>query len=312
MYISYRYLAHGPDIPFLSLSFKIGESTASSILHEVCYVLWEELEGVYLPQLTTEDWLQKAEDFYKLWDLPNCCGAVDGKHVNIQCPSNGGSRFFNYKGQHSINLMGVCDAHCRFLAVDVGAYGGNSDGGVFASSEFGRRLLNDTLNLPNAARLPNSNVEIPHYLVGDAAFPLKCNLMRPYPGKCLPEIRDNFNKRLSRARRTIENTFGIMVARWRVLKNNLIMEPKYAEKVVLAAVVLHNFLMTANDDAYCSPAYTDTIDSEGEIVTQGGWRNDSQPLDRLSGLYRGNNSTQRAFEVRNILSEYVFTHAIHH
>lgn len=273
--------------------------------------MWDELKDRVLPELTTDDWSRKALDFLNLWDLPNCCGAVDGKHVNIQCPPNAGTLFYNYKGTHSINLMGVCNANYKFVAVDVGAYGGNSDGGVFACSKFGQRLLSGTLNLPPPARLPNSTLEVPHYIVGDAAFPLKPNLMRPFPGKLLPPIRDNFNMRLSRARRTIENAFGILVARWRILKTTLIMLPEHAEKVVLASIVLHNLLTTINRDTYCPQGFPDVTNKDGEVVALGDWRRESRPLEGLAGLHRSNNSSQQAFEIRNILSEYVFTHRVH-
>lgn len=41
--------------------------------------------------------------------MPNCVGAIDGKHVNNVCPPNVGSAFFNYKKHHNFVLLVVCD-----------------------------------------------------------------------------------------------------------------------------------------------------------------------------------------------------------
>lgn len=51
-----------------------------------------------------------------------------------------------------------------------------------------------------------------------------------------------FNYRLSRARRVVENAFGIMSAKFRVLRSTMILSPKSAKTIVLATVHLHNFL----------------------------------------------------------------------
>ena len=62
--------------------------------------------------------------------------------------------------------------------------------------------------------------QLPHYFVGDEAFPLSVDLMRPYPrgqrGTKLAEDKLVFSYRLSRARRIVEYAFGILVQRFRV------------------------------------------------------------------------------------------------
>lgn len=61
----------------------------------------------------------------------------------------------------------------------------------------------DEQHLPGAEHLGN----MPFTIVGDAAFPLKTYLMRPYPGLDLTRQQRIFNYRLSRARKVVENAF---------------------------------------------------------------------------------------------------------
>lgn len=285
--------------------YRLGESTVHRIVREVTKVLWAELSAEFMPIPGEDGWRQISENFYRRWNLPNCCAAVDGKHVAIQCPRNGGSLYYNYKKFHSINLMAMCDSDYKFVAVDVGAYGGNSDGSVFANSSFGHLLLTNQLSLPASVPLPNSDIIVPYYIVGDAAFPLKENLMRPYPGKQLPPVKEHFNYRLSRARRTIENAFGILVARWRILKSSLIMEPEAAEYVVLACVILHNFVKTTCP-SYCPPTFVDHENTNG-VVIEGEWRATVSPLPGInaSRISAGNNARQSAYRVRDKIAGYL-------
>lgn len=124
------------------------------------------------------------------------------------------------------------------------ATGSMSDGGIWAESAFGSALEEGSVDLPLPRLLPNSNMLFPHFFVGDEAFPLKPYMMRPYPKKDLCDSNQIFNYRLSRARRVIENSFGILVTKWRVLRRSLCCSPANAEVIVKALICLHNFLFT--------------------------------------------------------------------
>lgn len=54
--------------------------------------------------------LQVAEDFEEMWNMPHCIGAMDGKHVNIECVDNSGSLDHNYKKQFS---KSICYSRCK-------------------------------------------------------------------------------------------------------------------------------------------------------------------------------------------------------
>lgn len=133
------YLVHGTPRQILSLKFKMSRSRAANIVYDTCMALWDILQPMYLPELDKQSWLRISNEFEALWNMPNCLGAIDGKHVSIVCPPNAGSEFYNYKGRHSVILLAICDANYCFTAVEIGAQGSRSDGGVLAESVFGKK-----------------------------------------------------------------------------------------------------------------------------------------------------------------------------
>ena len=97
--------------------------------------------------------------------------------------------------------------------------------------------------------------------------------MRPYPGRYLLEPQVIFNYRLSRARRVIENTFGILAARWCIFQRPIIAEPDNVVLYTKAAIALHNFLRSTEPSIYCPSGFTDSEDVDGNIVN-GSWRDE--------------------------------------
>lgn len=108
---------------------------------------------------------------------------MDGKHVQIMAPPNSGSKYFNYKKTFSVVLMAAVDANYKFIMVDVGAPGRHSDGGIFKTCAFGKRLGHQLLDIPGPTKLPKSSRVAPHVFIGDEAFQLREDFMRPFPGK---------------------------------------------------------------------------------------------------------------------------------
>ena len=82
------------------------------------------------------------------------------------------------------------------------------------NSELGKKLEQGALSIPQATSLDGCLYDpLPYFLVGDEISRLKTYLMRPYPGSTLTKKKSVYNYRHSRARRVIENSFGILVSR---------------------------------------------------------------------------------------------------
>lgn len=198
----------------------------------------------FMPEPTTEDWIKIADDFENRANFPNCIGAIDGKHVRLVKPVHSGSQFFNYKNYCSIVLLGVADANYCFTTVDVGAYGKSADSNIFRESVLYKKLCSGSLKIPYKRPLLNFNLNtaMPFVFVADEAFAMSENVLRPYARKDLDNKKRIFNYRLSRARRFIECAFGILANKWRIFHTAIHLEPDFANLIVLAACILHNFV----------------------------------------------------------------------
>ena len=194
-----------------------------------------------MPQ-TSNEWADVAAQFESKWNFPNCIGAIDGKHIAIRPPKDSGSYYFNYKGSHSIVLLAAVNANYEFMFADIGTNGRVSDGGVWRNCKLRDIMETQTSGVPGAKRLPGSSISVPHVFLADDAFPLTPYLMKPFSFRNQTKIQRIFSYRLSRARRTVENAFGILANRFRVLQTTIALEPSKVEKVVLACIALHNYL----------------------------------------------------------------------
>lgn len=200
--------------------------------------------------------------------------------------------------------MGISDAKYRFLYIDVGANGRISDGGVFRNCSFRRALNENRLHIPPPCVLPGRDILMPYVLVADDAFAFGTNLMKPYATKNLSAIERIFNYRLSRARRIIENTFGILSAKFQVFRKPLLLDPNKCRVITKTTCALHNFLINRNQTShYIHPGLADDYDANGHLVL-GSWRQEF-PEENLYGMQQQQQGAPASKEIlRNELAQY--------
>jgi len=183
----FRYLGSGSDQIDLHLTYRLGHTTIEKILRKVCNALWDCLREESFPEFTENRWREIAEGFQKYCQFPNCIGAIDGKHVRI----SGSLYYYNYKIFFSIVLSAIVDAKYNLIYIDVGAFGKESDCAVFERSNLYEQLENNELHIylvtysKGQTSPRNCKSKYALQVVGDEAFSLSKNIMRPYCCKYL-------------------------------------------------------------------------------------------------------------------------------
>lgn len=188
---------------------------------------------------------------------------------------------FSLQNFHSIVLMGVADANYRFIYVDIGAYGSEGDASVFFKSEFGQSIVHNTIELPENVTIGLTSM--PFTFVADDAFPLWDRIMKPYSPPRNGGLTDEervFNYRLSRARRVVENAFGILTAKFVCLARTMFCGPGRAQKIVAACCILHNYFLNNNRNSHCPSGFVDRYDENGLLI-EGDWRKSVQDMTHL-------------------------------
>ncbi|CAH1997462.1 unnamed protein product [Acanthoscelides obtectus] len=157
--------------------------------------------------------------------------------------------------------------------------------------------IDNTLNIAmqnNTLNMPENSV-----IVGDDAFPLRTNLMKPYSKSHLNNTERIFNYRLSRARRVSENAFGILVWRFRIFSRPIQLKETTIDNVILAACSLHK----SSPNTYFPENAVDREDLNTGNITFGQWRNHVNNLPTVSHL-GSNNYKNSAEEVRRKYAKY--------
>nr|CAI5864826.1 unnamed protein product [Callosobruchus analis] len=165
------------------------------------------------------------------------------------------------KKTFSIVLMAIVDGNYCFQYVHIGCQGRMSDGGVYKNTSF-HKALQEKEKLT------------PYVFVADDAFALTINFMRPYAGQLSQSPERVFNYRLSRARRIVENAFGIMASVFRVFRKPMQLKVDNVEKITKACVYLHNYLRKSKTSSslYTRSGSFDNEELENWTIIPGTWR----------------------------------------
>lgn len=278
--ITLHWLSHGTAMAQLSLLYGIGKSTAVSVTHDTVHVLRTILLRKVIRFPTGKKLRKIMKGFKGLCGLPRCAGAIDGTFMRIRKPEVHGDAYWCYQRYPSIIILACVDHHGHFSFVDAGRPGSLGDAATYHASRLAANIANKTW-LTIKERGQNNNTVtgtyIRPYLVGDSAFPLSQTMMKCHDDRHGPlqQHEHTFNFRLIRTRRVVEQAFGRLKGRFRILDGCDLRNPTFAADVALSCCALHNFCeswATAGDgdwrinDADYEPGPADIFDVDTETT----------------------------------------------
>ncbi|CAL2230034.1 unnamed protein product [Prunus armeniaca] len=170
-----------------------------------------------------------------------CIGAIDGTHVAAWAPAQKQTSYRGRKILITQNVMCACSFDMMFTFVYTGWEGTANDSRVF---------IDAVMRPENEFPFPDEG----YYYVVDAGYSNVPGFLAPYRGERY-HLRDYrgpqraprgpmelFNYRHSSLRNVIERCFGVLKARFPILKLMPNYPPRRQRRIPIACCVLHNFI----------------------------------------------------------------------
>ncbi|KAJ8978520.1 hypothetical protein NQ317_008589 [Molorchus minor] len=138
----------------------------------------------------------------------------------------------NRKAYYSINTQVVCDASLKIMNVVARWPGSSHDATIFNHSAIHAAFERNTYR--NCL------------LLGDSGYPCKSYLLTPLLNPATPS-EHRYNESHIRTRNTVERLFGVLKRRFSILAYGSRLKTNTTLSVIVAASVLHNIAIGAND-----------------------------------------------------------------
>ena len=176
-----RFLATDETFQSLNFQFRISLNAISYMVKGCCKAIFERMASQFLKVPSRDaEWLEIFKKFEEKWNFPHALGAIDGEHVRIQKPKNGGSFYYNYKHTHSIILMAITGPKYECLYADVGSNGVVNDSGIWNKTSLLQGIQDGSFKFPKHEKWSNGEINL-YVFLGDDAFALKKFMMKPFP-----------------------------------------------------------------------------------------------------------------------------------
>ncbi|KAL0443863.1 UNVERIFIED_CONTAM: hypothetical protein Slati_2109000 [Sesamum latifolium] len=160
-----------------------------------------------------------------------CLGALDVTYIDVRVPAEDRARYHTSKGSVSLNVLGVCDREMHFIYILAGWEGNYYL--VDSSYSNGEEFLSPYMGV-------------------------RYHLKEWDSGRNSPENHEKFfNMKHVSARNVIERMFGLLKARWAILRSPAFYSIKVQNRIIMACCLLHNYIRQEMTDDPIEQVLTD-------------------------------------------------------
>ena len=219
-------------------TYQISKTCVYDVFHSTCMILSKKLQLPGLP--STISGLRHSAKNFKLSRNPpsplsGCVGALDGIAVKIKKPSwcHAPSNFFCRKLYYALPVQAVVDSDYRFLCCSARCVGSTHDSIAHTVSALGNFLESGKLHFES-------------WIAGDEAYVCTESLITPFPAASATDAEDAFNYYHSSLRMHVEQAFGMLVGKWRILRE-LSFSLQTNARLIVLSMKLHNFVIDRAD-----------------------------------------------------------------
>ncbi|XP_056698511.1 protein ALP1-like [Spinacia oleracea] len=204
----------------------------------------------------------------------NCMGAIDRTHVSARVPLEQQIPYRGKKIEPTMNVMCACSFDMKFTFVMAGWEGTANDSRIFW----------ETITNIEQTKFPMPPLR-KYYLI-DSGYTKMPGFLSPYRGERY-HLRDYrgatkpqgpeeiFNYTHSSLRNVIERCFGVLKARFPILRYMPLYDLKRQKYIVLSCCVIHNFIKMCKDG---DPLFIHYADENVELEDDETTPNESEEL----------------------------------
>lgn len=244
--IALRMLGKGNDCDTLEELSGVPKSTVNAIFNTFCEEMNMEFfdKFVYMPE---GDELEKLMEVFGKVGFPGACGSMDVTHIRwFRCPKN---RHNHCKGKYPFTTLAtqaIVDHNRRILFLSDLYDGRENDKTITLDDDFTYSVTQGRLKDVTFKMYDREGVLREYrggYLIVDGGYQKLPCMIDPMHDAC-GHKQTHWSEFLESVRKDVECTFGILKARFRILRNGL--ECKHrsnCNNIVKTCAILHNMLL---------------------------------------------------------------------